>query len=78
MRTVSLAEAKTHLSELLNSVETGEEIVITRHCRAVARVSSVEKPKQSIHLKRLAGLRETVPAWTEPSANRLGQLRDAE
>jgi len=29
MRTVSLAEAKAHLSELLNAVESGEEIVIT-------------------------------------------------
>lgn len=78
MRTVSLAEAKTHLSELLNSVEAGEEIVITRHGRAVARVSPPEKPKQSIPLKRLAALRETVPPWTEPSAHRVGQLRDAE
>ncbi len=78
MRTVSLAEAKAHLSELLNSVETGEEIVITRHGRAVARVSSVEKQKQSISFERLAALRETMPPWTEPSANRVGQLRDAE
>ena len=78
MRTVNLVEAKTHLSELLNSVEAGEEIVITRHGRAVARVSSVEKQKQSMPLKRLAAMRETVPPWTEPSANRVGQLRDAE
>ena len=78
MRTVSLAEAKTHLSELLNSVEAGEEIAITRHGRAMARVSPPEKPKQSIPLKRLAALRETVPAWTESSANRVIQLRDSE
>jgi prevent-host-death family protein len=78
VRTVSLAEAKTHLSELLNSVEAGEEIVITRHGRAVARVSPPEKPKQAMPLKRLAAFRETVPPWTEPSANRIGQLRDAE
>ncbi|MCK9387294.1 MAG: type II toxin-antitoxin system prevent-host-death family antitoxin [Sulfuritalea sp.] len=78
MRTVSVAEAKAHLSELLNVVEAGEEIVITRHGRAVARVSPPEKPKQPIPLKRLAALREAVPAWTESSANRVGQLRDAE
>jgi prevent-host-death family protein len=78
MRTVSLAEAKAHLSELLNTVEAGEEIVITRHGRAVARVSPPEKPKQPIPLKRLAALREAVPEWTEPSTNRVRQLRDAE
>ncbi|MCX7148713.1 MAG: type II toxin-antitoxin system prevent-host-death family antitoxin [Rhodocyclales bacterium] len=78
MRTVSLAEAKAHLSELLNTVEAGEEIVITRHGRAVARVSPPEKQKRPLPLKRLAALRNTVPAWTEPSANLVRQLRDAE
>lgn len=78
MRSVSLAEAKTHLSELLNSVAAGEELVITRHGRAVARVSPPEKHKQRLPLKRLAALRKTVPAWTEPSAKRVRQQRDAE
>ena len=78
MRTVSLAEAKAHLSELLNSVEAGEEIVITRHGRAVARVSPPQKQKQPFPIKRLAALRETVPAWTAPSASVLRQLRDRE
>jgi len=31
-------EAKTHLSELLDRVEQGEELVITRRGRAVARL----------------------------------------
>lgn len=78
MRTVSLAEAKAHLSELLNTVEAGEEIIITRHGRAVARVSPPEKQKQPFPFKRLAALRDTVPAWTGPSAGLLRQLRDSE
>lgn len=78
MRTVSLAEAKAHLSELINTVEAGEEIVITRHGRAVARVSPPEKIKQPLPIDRLASLRKTVPAWTEPSAGIVRQLRDAE
>ncbi|NMQ04312.1 type II toxin-antitoxin system prevent-host-death family antitoxin [Candidatus Accumulibacter phosphatis] len=78
MRTVSLAEAKAHLSELLNTVEAGEEFVITRHGRAVARVSPAEKTKQPLPIKKLATLRKTTPAWTEPSAGIVRQLRDAE
>ena len=78
MRTVSLAEAKAHLSELINTVEAGEEIVITRHGRAVARVSPPEKVKQPLALDRLASLRKAVPAWTEPSAGIVRQMRDAE
>jgi antitoxin (DNA-binding transcriptional repressor) of toxin-antitoxin stability system len=34
-------DAKTRLSELLDRVERGEEIVITRHGRAIARLSRV-------------------------------------
>jgi prevent-host-death family protein len=78
MRTVSLAEAKAHLSELLNAVESGEEIVITRHGRAVARVSPPEKTKQLLPLTRLAALRKAVPAWTGPSADHVRQLRNTE
>jgi prevent-host-death family protein len=36
--TVGAFEAKTHLSALLQRVERGEEITITRHGKAVARL----------------------------------------
>lgn len=78
MRTVSVADAKAHLSELITQVEAGEEIVITRHGRAVAHVSPAEKIKLALPLEELAALRKTVPAWTDPSAGILRQLRDAE
>jgi prevent-host-death family protein len=78
MLTVSLAEAKARLSELLNTVETGEEVIITRHGRAVARVSAPEQAKQPLPLKRLAALRSHVPAWQEPSGKLLRKMRDAE
>ncbi len=35
---VGAFEAKTHLSELLNRVEKGEEVTITKHGRPVARL----------------------------------------
>lgn len=38
MITVGAFEAKTKLSELLDRVERGEEIVITRHGKTVARM----------------------------------------
>lgn len=37
---VGAYEAKTQLSSLLDKVEQGEEIVITRHGRPVARLSA--------------------------------------
>ena len=38
MRRVNLAEAKAGLSALLDAVEAGEEVVITRRGRSVARL----------------------------------------
>jgi prevent-host-death family protein len=38
MTTVGTFEAKTRLSALLERVELGEEITITRHGKAVARL----------------------------------------
>jgi prevent-host-death family protein len=40
--TVGAYQAKTHLSELLEKVEAGEEIVITRHGSAVAKLVPVK------------------------------------
>ncbi len=78
MHTISLAQAKAHLSELLNNVESGEEVVITRHGRPVARVLPVSPVKQKIPFQRLAELRRQVSAWQDSSATLLRELRDAE
>lgn len=38
MKTVGAFEAKTHLSQLLEEVSQGEEVLITRHGHALARL----------------------------------------
>lgn len=44
MKSVNVHEAKTHLSRLLAEVERGEEIVISRGGRPVARLLRFEPP----------------------------------
>lgn len=78
MSAVNLAVAKARLSDLINKVEAGEEVVITRHGRPVARVVPATPVKQPLPLKRLAELRKSVPGWREGSAKSLRELRDAE
>ncbi len=74
MSTVSLAEAKAKLSELLDKVEAGEELVITRHGRPVARVSAVHAPKKPV--PSLAEFRARMPKWRQASAGLLRKMRD--
>jgi len=42
MATFGLFEAKTHLSELVQRAEKGEEIVLTRHGAPVARLVAAQ------------------------------------
>ena len=44
MRTVNIHEAKTHLSRLLEAVAAGEEIVIAKAGRPIAKVVPLDKP----------------------------------
>ena len=48
MTEVNVHEAKTHLSRLLARVEAGEEIVIARNGRPVARLVRVETPPRRL------------------------------
>lgn len=43
-RTVNVHEAKTHLSRLLEAVEGGEEIIIARAGKPVARLVRLARP----------------------------------
>lgn len=51
MKTVNIHEAKTHLSRLLSEVGSGEEIIIAKSGKPVARLVPVEKKP----VKRLPG-----------------------
>ena len=44
MATVNVHEAKTHLSRLLKQVEAGEEVIIARNGKPVARLALVREP----------------------------------
>ena len=74
METVSLAEAKARLSELLDKVESGEELIITRRGRPIAKVSAVSAPKKPV--ASLAEFRARMPKWRKPSVSLIRRMRD--
>lgn len=52
MDTINIHHAKTQLSRLLERVETGEEIVIARHGKPIAKlIPFTSQPRQSGRLK---------------------------
>jgi prevent-host-death family protein len=53
METVGLFEAKTHLSELIARAERGEEVIITRHNKPVAKLVPIgEVPPEVVERRR--------------------------
>lgn len=60
---VGAFEAKTHLSALLDKVSRGEEVLITKRGKAVARLVSAEQADQSqiaTNIEQLLSLRKQV------------------
>jgi prevent-host-death family protein len=51
MREVPASEAKAHLARLLDEVEQGETVVITRHGRPIARIVR-EAPRRQRDIDR--------------------------
>ncbi|MGH6872545.1 MAG: type II toxin-antitoxin system Phd/YefM family antitoxin [Rhizomicrobium sp.] len=76
MDSVTLVEAKAQLSKLLDRVEAGEDIVITRHGKPIARVTAVATPKKAIDFKALEKFRDSMPPWRGSSATLLRKMRD--
>ena len=71
MITVRAFEAKTHLSALLDRVVAGEEVIITKHGKPVARLVSaahIDRTRVNEAFERLKVLRKgttlEAPSWT--------------
>jgi prevent-host-death family protein len=58
MATVTAFEAKTRFGELLERVAQGEEVVITRHDKAVARLIPEGAPRHDEVRRSVEGLRD--------------------
>ena len=65
MSQVNIHEAKTHLSRLLSRVQAGEEIVIARAGRPVARLVPFDQPALRV-LGQDAGLFEVPEDFDAP------------
>ena len=58
MTTVTAFQAKTRFGELLERVSHGEEVVITRHDKPVARLVPEGAPRRDDVRRSVEGLRE--------------------
>lgn len=76
MTDVTLADAKAHLSELLNRVVDGDSVRITRRGKPIARLSAVASARAPVSLSALRALTDTMPEQTETAAETVRGMRD--
>lgn len=76
MDPVSLADAKARLSELVDRVEAGDSIDITRRGKAVARLVAVAEPRKPIDLARLQAFTAGLPSSSKNAAELVRSMRD--
>ncbi len=77
-RTVSVAEAKSHLSELIAAVEAGGEVVITKRGVPVATIVPRPRPKKKIDLDWLREMTNDIPYQEEDSGTFMRRVRDSD
>jgi prevent-host-death family protein len=58
MKHVQASAAKANLAELLDEVERGETVVITRHGKPIARITAENAVRQEEIREAVAGIKE--------------------
>ena len=76
MEMISVAVAKAHLSGLLDRVEKGDEVVITRRGKPVARLTTVNPPKKPV--QPLTSFRAQISPLKVSGSAALRLLREEE
>ncbi len=76
MKTVNLADAKSHLSELVDQVEAGEIVQITRRGKPVARIVAAEPKKRPVDVEALRRVAAKMPEQTESAGEFIRRMRD--
>lgn len=79
MRRMSMADAKAHLSAVVDEVEAGEEIVITRRGQPVARIVAERKRpagNAAALVKELRAFVMAQPMQPESAVKLVRRMRD--
>ena len=66
MHQVNIHEAKTHFSKLIKEVLNGEEVIIARGNKPVAKLVSIDSDKPKRQLGTARGTIQIAPDFDEP------------
>lgn len=76
MSAVTLAEAKAHLSELVERAAAGETVSITRRGKPIAKITPLDEPRKPVDVAMLRAITEKMPPQTESAGEFMRRIRD--
>ncbi|CAN2534583.1 hypothetical+protein [Methylocapsa aurea] len=76
MSAVTVAEAKAHLSEIVERAAQGETVRVTRRGKAVAKIAPLDEPKKRVDVARLRALTDAMPPAAESAGDFTRRMRD--
>jgi prevent-host-death family protein len=76
MKSVNLAHAKAHLSELVEQAAAGDPVRITRRGKPIAQITAVDTPRRRIDPSALRALTEGMPPQRESARDLVRRMRD--
>jgi prevent-host-death family protein len=76
VRNVNLADAKAHLSELVEQAAAGEPVCITRRGKAMAWLTAVEVPRKRIDPSALRAMTDRMPLQSVSARDFVRRMRD--
>ncbi len=76
MGSVNLADAKAHLSELVERAAAGEAVRITRRGKPVAQLVPADIPRKPVNLAALQAATANMPTQAEPAREAIRKMRD--
>jgi len=78
MEAISLADAKAHLSELVDRAKAGDTIAIARRGKPVAQLTAVAGQRKPIDTAMLRSLTSTMPPQSQSAADLVRSMRDGD
>jgi len=76
VRRVNLANAKAHLSELVEQAAAGNPVRITRRGKPVAQIIAADVPRKRIDVAALRVVTDAMPVQRESARDFIRRMRD--
>ena len=76
MKRVGLADAKAHLSRLVEEAAAGEPVWITSRGKAVAQITAIDTPRKRIDVAALRAMTDAMPMQPETARDFIRRMRD--